>query len=856
MAGSHDAPRRSASEASGVPAADRVGGRALRVGAALLLVAFCLRDDVQPDLYFHLAAGRDMVRAGALPTRSQWLAEDDQPGGGFPFVDHEWAFQLAAYPLFEAGGPPALHLVKTLLAAACLGGLLLAARRHGVARWLVAAPFILAIGPRLVLRPEVAAYAGLGVAVGTLAHTRWRPSTRVSLALGLLQVVWTNVHGLALAIPLAVGAALAACLVHVEARRRGWRLAAWLPEPGCPRRLAVALACVGVGQLCHAYGPRGALYVAEQAILAFGRDAVGTIPITEFIPPLDPRVRGQPLVALVLVWVALAPALVFIGLAGRRLRLEELAQAVVLIPLAWPYVRNLPLAAIGLFPLGCAALAVVLRAAARRAPQVRTGAPLAGALLLIVLTRAALADRFHDNADHDARAGVGLGDFLRYDEAARALDGAGAQVGPLFNTFGSGHSLIWFRDGRPPRPFICGNLDLYPRGHLDRYHAIVEGRVDWRSELERLGLRCLLLDHRVEVPAFFDALLADPAWVVWHADTHAVLVARAGDAPPLDRAALAGALLGRSYEDERPDGFGLTRLLRAVWLLPEREPRPLERMQAALLLERLGRPEDALALARRARDLAPTFAPVVLATAELERRHGDPQAARRLYDLAAELVPESAGPLVGLGHLELAGGAPAAAAAAFRRARARAPSASEPVHGLLAALEVAGDPVELRRGLAEVRPDLRPGLARYFEGAAARLDGDLPGARAALEEALRLEPRLAPALDRLARVRLEARDLEGAEELLTRLVAVTPGSASAWRDLGTVRFDRGRGPEALDAWRRAAEVDRREDLALVYAAQLHLGQGRPAVARPLVEEALRRNPSRPEAQALLRRLGK
>lgn len=853
MAGSHDAPRRIASRAT------RIGGRGLRVGAALLLVAFCLRDDVQPDLYFHLAAGRDMVRSGGLPTRSQWLAQDDQPGGGFPFVDHEWAFQLAAWPLFRAGGPPALHLVKTLLAAVCLGGLLVATRRQGAARWLVAAPLILAIGPRLVLRPEVAAYAGLGVALGGMAWTRWRPSSRVSAGLGLLQVVWTNVHGLALAVPLAVGATLAACLLHVEARRRGWRLAGWLGEPGCPRRLAVTLLCVGVGQLCHAYGPRGALYVAEQAILAFTRDAVGTIPITEFIPPLDPRVRGQPLVALVLVWAALAPALVLVGLRGKRLRLEELAQAAVLVPLAWPYVRNLPLAAIGLFPLTCAALAAALGAAARRAPQARTAAPLAGALALLLLARATLADRFHDNADHDARAGVSLGDFLRYDEAARALDagaGPGSSVGPLFNTFGSGHSLIWFRDGRPPRPFICGNLDLYPRSHLDLYHALVEGRVDWRSELERLGLRCLLLDHRVEVPAFFDALLADPAWVVWHADTQAVLVARAGDAPPLDRAALARSFLARSYEDERPDGFGPTRLLRALWLLPERQLRPLERMQSALLLERLGRPEEALALARKARDLAPTFAPVVLAAAELERRHGDPVAARRLYDLAAELVPESAGPLVGLGHLELASGAPAAAAAAFRRAHARAPAASEPVHGLLAALEVAGDPVELRRALAELRPGLRPGLARYYEGAAARLDGDLPAARAALEDALALEPRLAPALDRLARVRLEARDLEGAEELLARLVGVTPASASAWRDLGTVRFDRGRGPEALDAWRRAAEVDRREDLALVYAAQLHLGQGRPLVARPLVEEALRRNPSRPEAQALLRRLGK
>lgn len=822
---------------------DRRWDRALAVAIGLLLVAWCLREDVQPDLYFHLTAGRAIAATASLPRAGDFLAVHPD----HPFLDHEWAFQAMAWPLWRLGdGPLLLRLVQTLGAAVCLAGLAAAAARHGPARWVALLPVILVAGPRLTLRPEVLSFGALGLLIGVLARARFRPSRRAIAGLALVQVAWVNLHGLSLLGPLVAVACACASLVHRALAARAPAAAAVFGPPSDPRRLGLLAGALLLAQLVNPYGLAGGFYIVQHAVEAFTRESTGALPITEFIPPLDPRVRSQLPVRLAIGWAIVAAPLALAAARARRLRAEEVAIATLLVPLTLPYVRNLPLLAIGLAPLTAAGLAAL---ADRLPPRGRAAAAAAALVAGLLLTRATLADRFHDNADHDARAGLGLGGFLAYPEAAAALDAR--PPGPLFNNFGMGHYLLWARDGRAPRPFVCGNLDLYPREHLDRYHALVEGRSDWRAELAALGIDAVLADHRVEAPAFLDALLADPGWRLEHADPHAVLVVR-GPGPGLDRAAFARSTLGRTFADERPDGFGPTVALRAVGLLPDREPRPIDRLHLALLLDRLGRPAEALALARRARELAPLFAPVVLAAAELERRHGDPAEARRLYERAAGLVESSPGPWLGLGHLELAAGDPAAAARAYREALARAPGATDARSGLLSALEAAGDPIELRRGLASLA--VRPALAAYYEGAAARLEKDLPRAEARLREALRLEPGLAPALDRLARVRLEQRDPAGAEAALTSLVASTPGSGSAWRDLGTVRYQRGALDGALEAWRRAAAADPGEVPALVFAAQVELARGRRDPAAALVEEALRRRPGHPEALALRRRL--
>lgn len=841
---------------------------------AVLLVAWCLREDVQPDLYFHLAAGR-LIWEGGLPDHNAFLGVHRD----HPFVDHEWLFQALAWPLFALGGPALLTLLKTVAAGACVGALVAAAGRHGRhARWAVAVPAIALLGPRLVLRPEVLTFAGVALVLWRLHLDRFSPSRRTLVLLGAAQVAWSNAHGVSLLGPVVVALALGACLVHVALARRG--LAGRLPAPGDPRRLALLLAVLLGAALLNPYGPRASFYAAWHVLSSTGDDPLAER-IVELASPLAPGVRERWEVRLALAWVALALPLWAAALRRRRARLEDAAIGLGLVVLAAPYVRNLPLVALGLFVPSVAGVGALagwaLERARDRALALRAAGAVAVALAALALARAVLADRVHDNADHDARAGLGLGDFLRYDEAAAFL--RAARPAALFNTFGSGHHLLFAAPEL--RPFICGNVDLFPREHLRRYHAIMDGSAPWRGELDALGITHALLDHRVEVPAFFDAILADPGWVLVHADDHAVVLARARPGvEPLDRAALARAWLERSFDDEGPDRFAPTRALRAAGLLPDRATRPIARLHAARLLDRLGRPAEALALARRAYHLAPDWPPAVLALAELERARGDAAAAERLYERAATLLPGSAAPRVGLARVALlraqvarelaARAAEKKAEAAARRAEARqaatvalararqaldlAPGDPVAVQLVLTACELAEDPVELRRALATL--PVRPALARFHEGVAARLERDHARAEAAFLEAVALEPDLSLALAHVAAVRVDRGDLAGAEEALVRLVAATPGDPAAWRDLAQVRQALGRldGDDgAVAAWTRSVEVDPEPVDALVTAAGA-LAASRPDVARAFLTRALARNPKHSEGLRLQRAL--
>jgi tetratricopeptide (TPR) repeat protein len=839
----------------------------LRVALAALLLAWCLREDVQPDLYFHLAAGRVMWESGSLPDQNVFLSVH----GDHPFVDHEWLGQALAYPLFALGGAPLLTLLKTLLAAVCLAALASACARHGrVVRWAVLIPAVFLLGPRLVLRPEVLSFAGVALNLWLLQRDRFRPTRATLVALGAAQVVWSNAHGVSLLGPVVVALALGASLVHAALARAG--KAGALPAPGDPRALAALLAVELGAALLNPYGPRASFYAALHVIHGSGVDL--SKHVVELASPLAPGVRERWEVRLAVAWVLVAPALWLAALWRRRARLEDAAIGLGLVVLAVPYVRNLPLVALGLVVPTAAGLGALLSAIPpARADRARTLGAAAAGLVALLLARAVLADRLHENADHDARAGVGLGDFLVYEEAARVL--AAPPRADMFNMFGSGHYFLW----RGLRPFICGNVDLYPPEHLRRYHALKEGAAPWAAELDALGVRDVVLDHRVEVPAFFDAILADPRWALVHADDHAVVLRRAApDVVARDRADLAREALSRTYADEAPDRFGPTRALRALRLLPERPARPISRLHMARLLERLGRVEEALVLARRAHDVAPDFAPAVLGLAELERAWGDPSRAERLYERATELV-RGPTPWLGLGRVALmraevarelavrARGAEAAARkddareaasvaqARAREALARAPGDPVAVQLLLTACELAEDPVELRRALASL--PVRPAIARFHEGVAARLERDHARAEACYEEALALDPGLSLALAHLAAVRAERRDLPGAAAALERLVVATPRDPAAWRDLGNVRRALGRlaGEDgAIAAWRRAGDVDPREVDALLLAAEA-LAAERPPEARALVDEVLRRKPDQPDALRLRRELG-
>lgn len=121
-----------------------------------------------------------------------------------------------------------------------------------------------------------------------------------------------------------------------------------------------------------------------------------------------------------------------------------------------------------------------------------------------------------------------------------------------------------------------------------------------------------------------------------------------------------------------------------------------------------------------------------------------------------------------------------------------------------------------------------------------------PEAEAALQTALRLDPRFVPALVNLADLyRIAGRDSEG-EKLLRQAISIAPESAEAIHALGLLMVRQGRRQEATKLLRRAATL-RPEVARYSHAYALALqSSGEQAGAIAVLEQAHKRHPAERE----------
>jgi predicted O-linked N-acetylglucosamine transferase (SPINDLY family) len=94
----------------------------------------------------------------------------------------------------------------------------------------------------------------------------------------------------------------------------------------------------------------------------------------------------------------------------------------------------------------------------------------------------------------------------------------------------------------------------------------------------------------------------------------------------------------------------------------------------------------------------------------------------------------------------------------------------------------------------------------YNLGTARLMSGDTDGAVAALRRAVELEPTFAPALENLAGALVATNQAEEAERVLDRALEIAP-HAVTWNNLGHIRKSQGRLAEAIEAFRRAVEME-------------------------------------------------
>ena len=172
------------------------------------------------DVYWHLAAGREMVHSGALLRSDPFSVS----AAGHAWFDVHWLFQLALFALHRSAGLPALVLAKCLLigsGALCLYAALERAARPLFVAFAIAALF--AARHLLLMRPVIVTLLFLGLFFWRLERFRNADATKLWwVELPLAQVVWTNCQGLFALGPALVGAYAAGAWAQRLLGQRSW----------------------------------------------------------------------------------------------------------------------------------------------------------------------------------------------------------------------------------------------------------------------------------------------------------------------------------------------------------------------------------------------------------------------------------------------------------------------------------------------------------------------------------------------------------------------------------------------------------------------------------------------------------
>jgi tetratricopeptide (TPR) repeat protein len=420
------------------------------------------------DVFWHLAAGREMVRVGSVLQRDPFSSGS----AGQPWLDVHWLFQLGVYAVHELGGLLGLVLAKCVLIG--IGAMLVYAAVDREAR-AIFVPLLLAalFGARqlLLVRPVIVTLVCLGFFFLQLERFRLRGRIAALAGLPLVQIVWSNCQGLFALGPALIAAYAVGVGVWLAAgtQRRfpfdaegGPALRAARPV----RALLICGAACVAASLCTPYGLRA--LGLPWALLTRLLPASGNpwLAVAENVPPFTLE-QSQPGQFWHLKWFLGVLALAF-ALPPRRVLLSHLLLIAGLLALALTSNRNVLLLYWLATPIAAMKLAEAVRplmlrvrqpgwiAITRALPQLALAA-----LLLLAGTAAAREPNLSEPTP-----------FHFPVQSARLLrDSPG--VGTIFSADHQGGYLIWMLYPRF-RPYMDTRLVLRTPQEYGEYLGLAE----------------------------------------------------------------------------------------------------------------------------------------------------------------------------------------------------------------------------------------------------------------------------------------------------------------------------------------------------------------------------------------------
>ena len=448
------------------------------------------------DLWWHLAAGREIATTGSVPE----LDRHSHTFSGEPWMNHEWLWDLLYWRVYDVH-PDAIAWLNFSVLLLTFAAIFATARRAsgsllaaGAATWLVAAAshWYLDIRPHLVTLLFVAL-------LGLTGERRWAPWLWPPLV-----ALWVNLHA---GFVFGLGAIGLGVLIRSAERSRQERRFAPVPAEWIGVGLAVAAALLNPWTW----------QILEYPLALLDAGSPYRV-INEWQPPAFElgweTYAGR-------FWIALAVALPGAFLARRSDR-TGVALAAVSFGMAATSRRFIPLFCVVSAPLMARSVAAALRLVVGRVPALR--APRAAWAWAAVAGAAAvlLWSGVRTQPDWLYRWTAG---FFYPEAALRYLQAIGGAQ-RLLNLYSWGGYVMFAAPEVPV--FIDGRaLTLYSDALYEEYRGLQDGNVGTRAALDR---------HAVDAVLFPDGTglvqrlrQGSEPWVEVYSDRNAVLLLRPDD---------------------------------------------------------------------------------------------------------------------------------------------------------------------------------------------------------------------------------------------------------------------------------------------------------------------------------------
>ncbi len=476
----------------------------LLIAGALLYLSFGYTEMAGSDMWWHVAAGRELVQTGTL-----WMVDDwSYTALGSEWLNHEWLADLIYYGWASLFGIEALVYWKWLVIVACYLLLQLTlARISGshLAGFLCAAMAVVIAAPFLDVRPHLYSLLNYSLLLFLLLGR----SARLWI-LALLFVVWVNLHGGFFFGLMALGILL---FPWRELNTQTLKVAVF-----------TGLGCAAFAVL----NPSGINTFFYPLKYAFDESSPFRT-LGEWLPPSAPGGIQAPLF-FYFQWAPLAALLYALPAVRKRaggIPWEGLCLTGLTLAMALTSRRFIPLFGISLAVLLAPLLGVLLGWLWNYARKTLSGVVLGVFMLAIAVWRLypyplQAAPAFHYLVAEYTYP-VDMLNFIR----------ANALKGRVFAYYNWGGYVHWRTDG-DLKVYIDGRADtLYDAATYNNYVAVLKHNSDWRQRLEATEPDFILWPHqRGAGQVKFSTLTESGKWRPVYQDSSAWLLARSDLALP------------------------------------------------------------------------------------------------------------------------------------------------------------------------------------------------------------------------------------------------------------------------------------------------------------------------------------